>query len=66
MNSILLIEEEEDLALRLKTEFEANNINVYICRDRKSAEIYINDSQQFDAVILDWFFQNPEDSTVSS
>jgi len=65
MNNILLIEEEEDLANRLKTEFESNNINVYICKDRKSAEIYINDSHQFDAVILDWFFENPEDSIVS-
>lgn len=65
MNNILLIEEDEALAERLKSEFEANNINVFFCQDRESAELYINDNHQFDAVILDWFFENPEDSTIS-
>lgn len=65
MNNILLIEEDEALAEKLISEFEENNINVFFCKDRESAELYINDSHQFDAVILDWFFENPEDSTVS-
>lgn len=65
MNNILLIEEDEALAEKLKIEFESNSINVFLCKDRTSAEIYINDSHQFDAVVLDWFFENPEDSTVS-
>jgi hypothetical protein len=65
MNNILLIEEDEALAEKLKSEFEANSINVFFCKDRESAEFYINDSHQFDAVILDWFFENPEDSTIS-
>lgn len=65
MNNILLIEEDDNLSTRLKKEFEANSVNIYICKDRKSAETYINNSHHFDAVILDWFFQNPEDSTIS-
>lgn len=65
MNNILLIEEDEPLAEKLKSEFEANNINVFFCKDRESAELYINDGHQFDAVILDWFFENPEDSIIS-
>lgn len=65
MNHILLIEEDEALAEKLKEEFESNNINVFLCKDRASAEVYISDSHQFDAVILDWFFENPEESTVS-
>ena len=65
MNNILLIEEDEALAEKLISEFEANNINVFFCKDRESTELYINDSHQFDAVILDWFFENPEDSIVS-
>lgn len=65
MNNILLIEEDEALAEKLKGEFESNNISVFLCKDRASTEVYINDSHQFDAVILDWFFENPEDSTVS-
>ncbi len=65
MNNILLIEEDKDLAKRLISEFRAENYDVYFCDSRESAESYITNGSHFDAVVLDWFFENPEDSVVS-
>ena len=65
MKSILFIEDDPEISGKLLKEFQDNNIKVIHCPDRKSAEEAIQVDVTFDAVILDWFFQNPEDSILS-
>lgn len=54
----MLIEDDRDIAGRLLNEFQQNSIKVLYCPDNSSAEEAIHSETTFDAVILDWFFQD--------
>jgi len=67
MKSILLIEDDSDIAEKLLKEFEENNVETIYCPDKESAIKAIQGNFLFDAVILDWFFEgdSSDESLVS-
>jgi hypothetical protein len=67
MKSILLIEDDSEIAEKLLKEFEENNVETIYCPDKESAEKAIQGNLLFDAVILDWFFEgdSSDESLVS-
>jgi CheY-like chemotaxis protein len=65
MRRVLFVDDDPELLEHLKEDFHNNAIEVITCENIEQATTAIENDTYFDVVILDWFFENPEESIVS-
>ncbi|MCC6865196.1 MAG: hypothetical protein IT280_03460 [Ignavibacteria bacterium] len=65
MRRILFVDDDVEILRQFEEDFKKNNIEVITCINSEEANNAVENDIPFDVVILDWFFEDPDDSILS-